>query len=199
MKRIEITIDFETCSLSANAAPMMLAAVPWLRDGEDSPFLKDDDVQPFVGYVDLRSCVVDDYDFDQGTVRWWSCQSDLAKSAVTEGEPKPIDSLLYDFIVWVQDLKMRFPEAELTLWCQGPDVDIAILRNICRKEKRNLEQLIPHTRYRDCRTLVWELLGGYDDVPPMPEEFETSQAHDALYDARRSSWSTWYAFRKLTR
>ena len=92
-KHLDFTIDFETCSLSANAAPMQVAIVPWMRDAEKDPFdlpaadannLTADDrerglgrIQPFVGYVDLRTCVVDGFDFDPETIKWWSEKSDV--------------------------------------------------------------------------------------------------------------------------
>ena len=36
---IDVTIDFETCSLSANAAILQLAAVAWDRNASEKPFI----------------------------------------------------------------------------------------------------------------------------------------------------------------
>ena len=40
---IDITIDFETCSLSPTAAIMSVGAVAWKRYSEDSPFFEQGD------------------------------------------------------------------------------------------------------------------------------------------------------------
>lgn len=153
-KHLDFTIDFETCSLGANAAVMQAACVPWTRDGAASPFLDGED--PYVGYVDLRSCVVDGFDFDQATVKWWSEQSEAAKKAVTIGLPEPIEDVLIALLDYIRATVSERGLESICLWCQGPDVDIAILRNLCRKFDVNLRETIQHTSFRDCRTIILE-------------------------------------------
>ena len=223
MRHLDFTIDFETCSLSANAAVMQVAIVPWLRDNDADPFCNEQEVQPYVGYVDLRTCVVDGFDFDQATVKWWSERSEAAKKAVIANLPEPVSDVLITALDYIRDIRKRHDVDSMCLWCQGPDVDIAILRNLCRKYDVNLEDIIPHTSFRDCRTVILEaalreaersLTGkstrangialpeqiqtdpslAYKLFAPLPDRYAAgSEAHDALYDALRSSWNTWQA------
>lgn len=255
-KHLDFTIDFETCSLSANAAPMQVAVVPWRRDANEDPFAVDDGFvvapevaeawpNPFVGYVDLRSCVVEDFDFDPATLKWWANQNAAAKKAVTDGFPEPITNVLINMLDYIRDIVAQYQLESICLWCQGEDVDIAILRSLCRRYDIDLEDTIPHTSFRDCRTVILEAAllqavrirqhdlrrasdiiapdaavsgasaqgfftapspaeilatpsKAYDLFDPLPEEYaQGSDAHDALYDATRSSWNTWQALKWL--
>lgn len=216
-KHLDFTIDFETCSLSANAAPMQVAVVPWLRDGDD-PFSAPQDVEEmwpdhFLAHVDLRSCIVEDFDFSMETIKWWGRQSAAAKRAVTEGFPEPITDVLVSVLDYIRDIVKQYNLESICLWSQGGDVDIAILRNLCIRYDIDLEETIPHTSFRDCRTVILEaaqilasspakLLASpstaYDFFDPLPAEYANgSVPHDALYDARRSSWYAWQALRLL--
>ena len=86
---------------------------------------------------------------------------------------------------------------------------------------------MPHTSFRDCRTVILEAalieaersMAGkstrangialphqvqadprkaYDIFPHLPGHYaEGREAHDALYDALRSTWYTWQALRTL--
>jgi len=226
MKHLDITIDFETCAMTANAAVMQVAMVPWLRDNDADPF-SFDDMDIYEGCVDLRTCVVDGFDFDPETIKWWSERNLKAKEAVTKGEPKAVDDVLIGMLNYIRELKEKHALTSIFVWCQGMDFDIAILRNLCRKYGVKLEENIPHTSFRDCRTVILEaalieasrslngkstrangiilpeqiLAGSYDVYKmfdPLPERYSAgSEAHDALYDALRSSWNTWQALKWL--
>lgn len=226
MKHLDITIDFETCAMTANAAVMQVAMVPWLRDNDADPF-SFDDMDIYEGCVDLRTCVVDGFDFDPETIKWWSERNLKAKEAVTKGEPKAVDAVLIGMLNYIRELKEKHALTSIFVWCQGMDFDIAILRNLCRKYGVKLEENIPHTSFRDCRTVILEaalieasrslngkstrangiilpeqiLAGSYDVYKmfdPLPERYSAgSEAHDALYDALRSSWNTWQALKWL--
>lgn len=226
MKHLDITIDFETCAMTANAAVMQVAMVPWLRDNDADPF-SFDDMDIYEGCVDLRTCVVDGFDFDPETIKWWSERNLKAKEAVTKGEPKAVDDVLIGMLNYIRELKEKHALTSIFVWCQGMDFDIAILRNLCRKYGVKLEEDIPHTSFRDCRTVILEaalieasrslngkstrangiilpeqILAGSYDVYKMfdslPERYSAgSEAHDALYDALRSSWNTWQALKWL--
>lgn len=223
MTHLDFTIDFETCSLSANAAVMQVAVVPWFRDNESDPFCSGHEEAPFVGYVDLRTCVVDGFDFDPATIRWWEQRGNAAKAAVTAELPEAITDVLINTLDYIRRIVKRYELQSICLWCQGPDVDIAILRNLCRKYDINLEDIVPHTQFRDCRTIILEAalieaersMNGkstkangialplqiladpslaYRLFDPLPEQYTSGkEAHDALYDALRSSWNTWQA------
>ncbi len=234
MKHLDITIDFETCAMTANAAVMQVAMVPWLRDNDADPFQFDERypselgyLDIYVGNVDLRTCVVDGFDFDEKTIKWWSERNLKAKEAVTKGEPEAVDNMLIGMLNHIRKLKEKYGLITIFLWCQGMDFDIAILRNLCRKYGVNLEEDIPHTSFRDCRTVILEaalreacrslngkstrangiilpeqiLAGSYDVYKmfaPLPDGYAAgSDAHDALYDALRSSWNTWQALKWL--
>lgn len=224
MKHLDFTIDFETVGLTANAAPMMVAIVPWRRDANDDPFVVDDGFseevssawpEPLVKYVDLRSCVVDGFDFDPSTVQWWSRQSEAAKSAVCRDLAEPVTDVLFAALDYLRDIVAQYHLESICLWCQGEDVDIAILRNLCKKYDADLEDIVPHTQFRDCRTIMLEAalieaerrlnLGIYSDpsqvyklFSPLPDEYASGmESHDALYDALRSSWNTWQALKWL--
>ncbi len=226
MKHLDITIDFETCAMTANAAVMQVAMVPWLRDNDADPF-SFDDMDTYEGCVDLRTCVVDGFDFDPDTIKWWSERNLKAKEAVTKGEPEAVDDVLIGMLNYIRELKEKHALTSIFVWCQGMDFDIAILRNLCRKYGVKLEENIPHTSFRDCRTVILEaalieasrslngkstrangiilpeqiLAGSYDVYKmfdPLPERYSAgSEAHDALYDALRSSWNTWQALKWL--
>jgi len=214
-KHLDLMIDFETCGLSANAAPMSVACVPWLRDGEDSPFFNMNEVEPFEAKIDLRSCVVGGYEFDAETICWWSRRDERAQEALTEGYAEPLRDVVLNFLKWLHSTMQEAGADTVCLWCQGMDVDIAMLRNICKKNGLDLELAIPHAYFRDCRTVILESaireVSMYDgevkveDIlknpnkaylvfKPLPMEIEKGFiAHDAKYDCLRSIWYTWQA------
>ena len=156
MKHLDFTIDFETCSLSSDAAIMQVAVIPWLRDADVEPFMSKADAEPFVNYVDLRSCVVEGMDFDSKTVTWWSRQSDEAKRAVCEGLAEPVADVLVGVLDFIRSMVKEHSLDSICLWAHGMDVDLAILRSLCRRFDIDLESIIPHTQLRDCRTVILE-------------------------------------------
>ena len=238
MKHLDFTIDFETCALSANAAPMQVAIVPWRRDAQDDPFAVADDLgevtedeaarwpDPYVAYVDLRSCVVEGMDFDPATIDWWSRQSDEAKHAVCQGLAEPIADVTVGILGYLRDIVAQYRFDSICLWAHG-DTDISQLRSLCRRFDIDLEDTVPHTSFRDCRTVILEaalieaersmagkstLANGialphqiqtdpslaYQLFPTLPSRYtEGREAHDALYDALRSTWYTWQSLKTL--
>ena len=97
MNHIDITFDMETCATTANAAVMQVAAVAWNRSAKENPFFwcEIHTLATFNEHIDLRSCVVDGFDFDQATIKWWANQTDKAKKAVKE-EKTPIKIWKYE-------------------------------------------------------------------------------------------------------
>lgn len=156
MKHLDFTIDFETCSLSSDAAIMQMAVIPWLRDADVEPFMSKADAEPFVSYIDLRSCVVEGMDFDPKTIIWWSRQSDEAKHAVCEGLAEPVADVLVGGLDFIRSMVKEHSLDSICLWAHGMDVDIAILRSLCRRFDIDLEDIVPHTQLRDCRTVILE-------------------------------------------
>jgi hypothetical protein len=232
MRHVDITFDLETCATTANAAVMQVAAVAWNRDAENDPFDFDNGLMVediiFNEHVDLRTCVVDGFDFDQETVSWWAGRSDAAKQAVTDGLGEPVREVFAGFLKWIEDMKNLAEADSVCLWCQGMDFDGSILRNVCRRY--GLQLPFPFRQFRDCRTVILEAAvaaarhgladthkvtqesirmpspeeiladpsAAYKlfEINPLPERYAgRSEAHDALYDALRSSWNTWQALR----
>lgn len=222
MKHIDITFDLETCATTANAAVMQVAAVAWDRHAKDNPFAVQNGgvtveyphYVSFNEHVDLRTCVVDGFDFDPATVQWWARQSDAAKEAVTRGLAEPIREVFERFVLWIQQTMRDAKADSVCLWCQGMDFDGAILRNICHKY--GIELPFPYQQFRDCRSIILEAAislyrnsdsvnaddilqkpcKAYDLYEPLPEEYGSKdRVHDAVYDCIRSSWNTWQALR----
>lgn len=229
---IDITFDLETCATTANAAVMQIAAVVWNRSAKENPFEiavkgeKSDFIEEsFDACVDLRTCVVDNFDFDQDTIRWWSEQNENAKSAVTEPEAVSIRAAFYNFIEWMKDVINGTEAKSVCLWCQGMDFDCAILKNVCNKY--GLELPLNCRMFRDSRTIILEAAllhiqsaeymydspkdnivtvndilqnpsKAYQVIEKMPEEYgNKSSVHDAMYDCIRTSWNVWKALQLI--
>lgn len=157
MNHIDITFDMETCATTVNAAVMQVAAVAWDRRANENPFLLPNtsyDRRTFNERTDLHSCVMDGFDFDPDTVRWWAGQKDEAKTAVMDGKPRHIRDVFARFAGWIVDLKKEYHAESVCLWCQGMDFDGAILRNVCKKY--GIIMPFAFQQFRDCRTLILE-------------------------------------------
>lgn len=222
---IDITIDFETTSLAPTAAIMSVGAVAWKRYDEESPFFGKGDgllrYPTFSAHVDLRSCFVKGFTFDQSTAEWWSHQSEEAKQALLDDDDGdnpcfPIDIVIADLLGWIKDdVQEALGDTELCLWAQGTDFDIAILRYACYK--LGIKFTIKHTQFRDHRTyylegarLLWLLNNalGHEKVPfsvdwayKQTQDYQDiadeGAAHDPIFDCRRSIYSTWQMMKKL--
>ena len=189
-RHLDFTIDFETCGLGANAAVMQVAVLPWLRDNFASPFCNEDELKPYVGYVDLRRCVMDGFEFEPKTLRWWREQSEEAKSAVCDGKPEQIDDITWNVLHYIDGVMSEYKLESICLWSQGPDVDMAILRHLCSEFGIDLEKRIQHTSFRDCRTMILEAAllmagriqpdGAVSTAPSSPS------VQDILSDSRRA-------------
>lgn len=218
MKHIDITFDFETVSTAPDAAPMQLGAIVWNRDTElDTPFTDD----AFNTAIDLRTCAVEGFSFDQDTIDWWSRQNDTSKQCVTKGECYAVDRAFQQFIDWIEEMKKKYGADTVCLWCQGQDFDFPILKTIARKF--NLKMPVHQHYFRDCRTYVLEAaliladthsapegftfnvsdilekpMRAYDLIPKLPAKIiENRTQHDAIYDCLRSTWSVWHCMKFL--
>jgi len=151
MKHIDITFDFETCSTAPDAAPMQLGAIVWMRNTNgDNPFTDD----AFSVGIDLRTCAVEGFSFDQDTIDWWSRQSDTAKQCVTETDCYPVDTAFRQFCEWIEQMLQKYEAETVCLWCQGQDFDFPILKTIAKKF--GLKMPVHQHYFRDCRTYVLE-------------------------------------------
>ena len=215
---LDITIDFETCSLCPTAAVMSIGAVAWRRDNTASPFYnmkggKQDPASVFSCHIDLRSMFVNGFAFDEKTAEWWKSKSDEAKASLLSNDSyelpcRPIDVAVKDLFEWIEDFKKEQGEQDICLWSQGSDFDIAILRYICYKF--GIDMPLPHTGFRDHRTFIYEAarlickVRGWSYDPSkaysLVEDYkniEKGAEHDPVFDCNRSIYSTWQMMRKL--
>lgn len=218
---IDVTFDFETCSLSPTAAVMSIGAVAWKRYVKESPFFDEGDGvlrnSTFSAKVDLRSMFINGFAFDKSTAEWWSKQSNEAKAALLDSDSdeapcQPIDVVVNDFFGWIDYIKKKLGDDDICLWAQGTDFDPAILRYICWKLGIKLE--IKHTSLRDHRTFYLELARIlWDAAEPNEEPFtiekayalttdyqditDEGAAHDPIFDCKRSIYSTWQMMKKI--
>ena len=224
--------------MTASAAPLTLAAVAWNRDAEGQPFFSNAYLEPFTGYFDLRDAFLLGLDIDKETQQWWQNRSEQAKTAITARPCEPVADVVVGFLDWVREAVAVKQVESLCLWCQGQDFDVSILRSLCRLFDIRLEEIVPHTSFRDCRTVILETARiravrlylkaiaeaeslnpdgspvpqpavlpeeifvhpskAYQLFDPLPAEFgNKDNAHDALYDCRRSSWNVWQALNYL--
>lgn len=223
MKHLDITFDFETCSTAPDAAPMQLGAIAWDRHATDSPFLEDD---TFTIGIDLRTCVMAGFSFDQSTIDFWSRQNDMAKQNVIQEDMWPVDLAFSKFADWIEATLGNHGADTVCLWCQGQDFDFPILKTIARKF--GLQMPVHQHYFRDCRTFVLESvltllsqsgrtnedrsvqltfddvikhpMRAYDMIPKLSSKMmEGRTQHDALYDCMRSTWSVWQCMKMLQR
>ena len=246
MRLLDITLDLETCSLSSHAAIMQIAAVAWDRFSKDDSqmffgkALKPEDTEHFVRTIDLNSQFVEGlFDFSQDTAAWWGRQSREAKMAVaddisggathsydvkTEKQSQALlNEALADLDDWIRKMLSLYKVDNFSLWCQGTDFDIPILRYAAESTRCNklLPMALHHKYFRDCRTAIYECVASwlsrtdvevpytkldllndptraYKILPQLPESFGGREnAHGALYDCIRSSWFTWQALRLI--
>lgn len=215
---LDITIDFETCSLCPTAAVMSIGAVAWRRDNTASPFYnlkggKQDPASVFSCHIDLRSMFINGFTFDEKTAAWWKAKTDEAKASLLSNDSydlpcRPIDVAVKDLFEWIEDFKKEQGEQDVCLWAQGTDFDIAILRNICYKLNINIP--VHYTGFRDHRTFIYEAARliykakgeSYDPSKAynLVEDYknvEKGAEHDPVFDCNRSIYSTWQMMRKL--
>lgn len=213
MKHLDVTIDLETLSLSPSAAIMQLGAVAWNRFEEKSECLFDQKDEISFG-VDLRSVLMEGFDFSPETCKWWSERSKDLKEGILSERPSHIKEVLISFKSWIEDLCTEYKVDTICLWSQGADFDISILRNAYNKFK--LEFPVSYRFIRDARSLVieeyvriaacskeeaiahvqYDYKRVYNTICEgfrKPECLQQGLSHNALFDAKQTAWSTWCA------
>ena len=156
MRHLDITFDLETTALTADAAIMQIAAVAWERDAANDPFMVgyDENDFTFVRSIDLRGSFIRGARFDAATAAWWASQSEEAREQVESDLPEKEGDVLDDLRIWIDGLRVQGLET-ITLWSQGT-MDPAVLRMAYVRHGDDPDALLPHTAYRDARTLLLE-------------------------------------------
>lgn len=214
---IDITLDFETLSLSAKAAPLQLSAIAWKRSDNVHPYecesIKKLPVPVFRVNFDIRDAIYHGLDIDPNTVDWWSKQSEEAKKCVLgKSESFTIAECIGDFLFWLDDIKKETGENNILIWIQGSDFDMPILKNLLciAGQTKTFNDLVPYTNIRDARTFILEAgrhaIGDgiqssvdvsakaiYDSLPADPAMAAESEGskHTAIYDCKRTTWAVW--------
>ena len=210
MRIVDVTVDFETVGLGNNAALIELAATEWNRDAECS-----DDIfmDSFMQRIDLTSAVFNGREFETSTIKWWQSKPDAVKAAILSEQCYPEKEVLENFAAWLEECG-KSDDAEVVLWAQGSDFDIAILRNRCKEYGIKLP--VHFHNFRDARTYILEGFIAengdafrqilqkdfyymvYKTIPEYKKEGE-DLAHEALFDSERTSWSVWHVMHGQTK
>lgn len=209
MKVIDVTLELETLSLAVNAAVLQVAAVAAERYAETPLSVFPKDIMPFEAKVDLRSCAMEGFDFDKKTLRWWADKPKALRDLMASGDCYPIDEVFRQLNSWIEEVKQQTGVQDIMLWAQGSDMDIAILRHVCRHF--NMPLPCKYWNFRDARTFIIEVVNAiyypvanaglddhkkvYDVLPPMPEDMTFGgEAHNVIFDAARTAWNVHQVF-----
>lgn len=207
MKHLDITFDLETCSTKVTAAIMQLGAVAWNRNAENSDniFTLDNGnikEECFNMGVDMRKEFIAGLDFDPDTAQWWNSRDEAVKEEMLRPQTLPVDEVITQFTNWVKTLQTYIGAESVTLWSQGADFDLAILRHI--SSVFHVAMPVKYQNFRCARTYAQEVGSILLDDPleaarnpyavykAIPEYPEKAFVHDALYDSRRTAWNTWH-------
>lgn len=213
MKHLDVTFDLETASLSSTAAIIQIGAVAWNRFEEKSERLFEDAYEVSFG-VDLRSAMMSGFDIDPETCKWWSNRDAALKNSILSEHVEHIKDVLLSFKAWLEEVRSTSSAESICLWAQGSDFDVPVLRNAF--ETFDIEFPVNYHAIRDARSVVLETFVResiyskeealslihkdynkvYDTVCNgfrRPECLSVNLAHNALYDAKLTAWSTWCA------
>ncbi len=195
---INIALDIETLSTRPTASIISIAAKCFTFEGNQPA----DDYGNFLSIVNASTCAMYGLHTDNATVDWWSRQSPEAKRWHLECGTvvESIKSALNSLKNYYEDVKKSFPDANILIWCQGTDFDIAILRNAFQVVL-GTDAPWPHTAVRDSRTFIHGIIGilcpdvekPYSVIPENPEW----KKHDALSDCMQLIWNVRYVAQLL--
>lgn len=214
MAHLDITIDFETCGLGVNAAPLQLAAVAWNRNAAgESPFFISpvNNTNPLFNIgVDLRTCFMLGMEIDNQTAEFWQKQDLSVRNSVLALEPCEFKEAIWKFVDWVKAITVGFDS--YTIWAQGSDFDIAKINEYARKAGAKLPW--KYTQARCARTFIIEngatfLCGAsqdamldpsiiYNRIPAMPKTIFDGATHDAIYDCHKTTWNVWQIMKAMS-
>lgn len=160
-KLLDVMIDIETLSLSANAAIIQIAAKPFRLDGKEVILGTDkngnDVCDEFTIDIDATSCAMYGFDFDKGTIEWWRKNVPANEHFKGFHYACCIAFALESFADALTSWKEVTGSDEIVVWSQGTDLDIAVLRNAFRVVFGNEDKLPwKYNNVRDARTYFLE-------------------------------------------
>lgn len=169
-----VMIDLETLSLKTNAAIIEIAA---------KEFNPNKDVMvtynAFHLFVDAASCAMYGMDFDRNTIAWWASQEKSLKGRFdTFRNDCPIGYALGKL---TEFLRNTAPDGDVTVWSQGSDFDIAVLktayRNVLGKEFP-----VMYRNVRDARTYFLGIVDA--KKPEVQDPFKLVESEDEKHTAQ---------------
>lgn len=109
-----VMLDLETVANRINPALAQVSAVPFTLEGGVCG-------EPFSMLVDLQSCFDVGLEKNEGTMRWWSEQSEAAKQLVFgEVGRRPLTEVLSEFTKYLDEIRGG---GSLYLWGNGVRAD----------------------------------------------------------------------------
>ena len=168
-------VDIETLSTDSNAIILTIAAIPF---GPDGKLIMQDDYY-FYEKIDLNSYnkYNNQFDFNWSTLLWWLQQDkEPLNDAFLQNPRYPIDTVLQDFINWLNITCDLLNDKRINIWSHGKDFDAVILQNafkVC-----GLECPWKFWDTRDTRTIYAFSNVNLKNIP-MPEGYK---AHNAVGD-----------------
>jgi exodeoxyribonuclease VIII len=115
-----VMIDIETMGSGVDAAVFRLTAVPFNMATGDT-------AEPFDYNISMESEMMEGFNIDVSTVKWWMQQDEEARKTFYEAEGIHTQTVFLMFDEW---LEKNQPEM---LWANGASFDFAIIRNHYRK------------------------------------------------------------------
>jgi hypothetical protein len=136
-----------------------------------------DIVSQFHVHISAASCQRAGLTLDASTVLWWMGQSEMARRAVLDADPKQLDVALMLFDTW---LRPPFGDA-VHLWAKGPSFDCAVLAAAYRAIHR-----APPWDFRNerCVRTILALTGVQTKQFSDPNRVRHDALSDALVQAR---------------
>ncbi len=174
-------LDIETLATGPNAVMLTIGAIRFDPFSDDSNSYNGDVItmDTFYRRVDPESFTWPEAHIDDGTLEWWSKQSEeVREEAFTELDRHDIRVVMQDLFKWMQ-------QGYHSVWANGPAFDIVILETI----NKHIERGNPwkYWQVKDARTVY----GLVEHDRPNP------RLHHALWDCWSQIVALQSCFRNL--
>lgn len=171
IKPINVMVDLETLSTFPTAGILSIGAVKF--DNEKI-------IDEFYVNLDLKETKsMENFHIDKETLLWWKEQNtEVLLQALRNSIP--VKEGLMKFINWL-------PKTDYTIWANGADFDLPILKNACLSINMNVPW--KYWNQRCFRTFVATFDEEYKPLK------SADSAHNALYDAKLQTEHLFNIFR----